>query len=79
MPLEKKLELASITIRPSGALEIKYHNVIRENGEVIAKSNHRQALMPGDDLAGHDPLVIDVAAKVWTQERIEKAREIRNG
>ena len=73
--LEKKLVIDQIEIIRDGNLQIRWANLIIENGVEIAKTYHRNVLHPDDDLDGQDSRIIAVAEAVWTPEVIKEYKE----
>ena len=64
-------EVSNETIEVSGQYKIigvKKITTIKEDGEVISKSNHRSTYSPDTDVSTLDADVAAVASAVWTQE-----------
>ena len=70
MPLTERIE-HSITVLPTGHLEVRVETVILRDGEPItAPQYQRHVLAPGDDLSNEHPEVVAHAAIAWTPERV---------
>jgi len=68
MALTTETLIDLIEVLENGTLQVRRAERVLNNGSVIATSNHRHCLAPGDDLANEDARVAAVAQVVWTPE-----------
>lgn len=57
--------LADINVKDSGWIELRYLDIIAENGVELARSYHRDTIAPGSDVSGHSDRVQAVAKAAW--------------
>ena len=70
MAITKRTELKE-EILPNQTIQIRTTTVVEEDGVELARSHHRHAVHPGDDVTGEAQEVQDIAAALWTQEVID--------
>ena len=68
----------SITILPTGHLEVRVETVVlRDSEPITAPQYQRHVLAPGDDLSKEHPEVVAHAQIAWTPERLAVAEAAR--
>ena len=71
MALEKIIKLDKIEIVGDyKILQVRTATIVSEDGNELSRTFHREALVPGTDVSGKDPEVIDLANLLWTDEII---------
>jgi hypothetical protein len=65
MAITKRLEYKE-EIQPNQTIQIRTTTVIEEDGVELARSHHRHAVHPGDDVSGEIQEVQDIAGVLWT-------------
>jgi hypothetical protein len=73
--LEKISVIDKIEILEDGQVQIRRADKIMEDGVEIAKTYHRHALAPGENLAGQDKRVADVAGLIWTADVVKTYKD----
>ena len=68
MSLTKTIIVDRIEVLEMGQVQVRTATVISEDGTELSRTFHRQGLHPGDDLAGQDQRVTDVANAAWTAD-----------
>ena len=63
--LTEQSVIASINVRETGHIEVRREDRIIRGGVVVAYTNFRHVLAPGDDLTAEDPRVRAVAQAAW--------------
>ena len=71
MALTKNIVTDKIEVLERGQVQVRTATVVSEDGIELARTFHRQGLHPGDDLAGQDQRVVDVATAAWTADVVE--------
>ena len=67
MALEETTTLESVElVGEFNIIQAKWDTVVKKDGVVIAKNNHRRTFTPGQNVEGQDQKIIDVAAKFHT-------------
>lgn len=69
MAITKRFEYKE-EILPSQVIQIRTTTVLEEDGAELARTHHRHAVVPGDDVSGEIQEVQDIAAVLWTDEVI---------
>lgn len=59
-----------ITITENGHILVRTATVISRDGIEVSRTYHRASYYPGQDLAGVDSKVSDIAAAAWTSDVI---------
>ena len=67
MAITKRTELKE-EILPNQTIQIRTTTVIEEDGVELARSHHRHAVHPGQDVSGEAQEVQDIAAALWTAD-----------
>lgn len=73
---EQSVYLPEVT--ESGCIQVKRVDKVLKDGVVIATTNHRHVLTPGQSLEGENEVVIAVAQAVWTPEVIAAWEAMQN-
>ena len=68
MALTEKQEWKVEVIPPYCILQIRRTDIILKDGVEVARSYHRHALSPGEDVSEEPAVVRQVAGGVWTEE-----------
>ena len=68
MALNKREEIGSIEVQPSGCILVRKDIIIEEDGVELSKTFHRHVVEPDSDISGEDQRVKDVANVVHTSE-----------
>ena len=69
MAITKRTELKE-EILHNKVIQIRTTTVVEEDGVELARSHHRHAVVPGDDVTGEAQEVQDIAGALWTAEVI---------
>lgn len=69
MAITKRVELKE-EILPDQTIQIRTTTVVEEDGAELARSYHRHAVHPGDDVSNEPQEVQDIANALWTAEVI---------
>jgi hypothetical protein len=78
MALTEKTIIDKIEVLENGILQIRQANIVERDGIELARTYHRWSLTPGQDLAGQEQRVIDIANAVWTIEVISAYQTLLN-
>lgn len=70
MALTETKAIDKIEVVGSGTLQVREATTIMRDGEEIAKTYHRWAFCPGDDISAMPENVKAIASVVWTPEVI---------
>lgn len=71
MSLTETKAIDQITVTENGTVLYREATRIMRDGEVIATTNHRTSLTPGQDLTGQPAQVAAIAQAAWTPEVVE--------
>jgi len=71
MALTKTIVVDRIEVLERAQVQVRTATVISEDGTELSRAFHRHVLSPGDDLAGQDQRVVDVANAAWTTEVVD--------
>jgi hypothetical protein len=74
--LTEKLE-HHINVLPDGQLEVKEVTLIKRDGTLISRSNHRRVIDVGEDVSAEVELIKDTASGVHTPDRISARAAIK--
>lgn len=73
MALQQTIKIDSIEVLQSNVLQVRQRTDIFDDKaptNMVASNYHRWTLCPGDDTAGQEQKVIDIANVTWTPEVI---------
>lgn len=70
MALSETKVIDKIEVVGNGTLQVRELTTIMRDGDEIAKTYHRWAFCPGDDISAMPANVQAIAAAVWTPEII---------
>lgn len=63
--LTEQSVIAEITVLDTNHIEVRREDRVLKDGVVVAHTNHRHVLAPGDDITNEDARVKAVANAVW--------------
>jgi hypothetical protein len=78
MALTEKNTIDKIEVLENGIIQIRQATIVERDGVELARTYHRWSLTPGQDLAGQEQRVIDIANAVWTTEVISAYQALLN-
>jgi hypothetical protein len=64
-----------IEILEDGQIQVRRADKVYKDGAEIAKMYHRHVLAPGENLAGQDKRVADVAGLIWTADVVKTYKD----
>lgn len=70
MFIEEKTVIDQVEVTRNGFVQVRRADLVLRDGVEIAKTYHRHALAPGDDLTGQDSKVVAIAQAAWTPDVI---------
>jgi hypothetical protein len=71
MALSEKVVIDKVEVLENGCIQVRQATIIEKDGVELARTFHRWALAPGQDLEGQDPKVVAIAQAVWTDEVVD--------
>jgi hypothetical protein len=78
MALIEKTIIDKIEIVENNSIQIRTATIIEKDGIEIAKTYHRHAISPGDDITNEDAKVQAIAKAIWTEEVINNYKALIN-
>jgi len=76
MALIEKQSIDKIEIVETNSIQIRTATIIEKDGIEIAKTYHRHAISPGDDITNEDAKVQAIAKAIWTEEVINNYKAL---
>jgi len=76
MALIEKTIIDKIEIVENNSIQIRTATIIEKDGIEIAKTYHRHAISPGDDITNEDSKVQAIANAIWTEEVINNYKAL---
>lgn len=77
MALTKRQEEV-VTVLADGQLQVLEITIYSEDGEEVARRNHRYVVDVGDDTNGRPAFVREIATAIHTQARIDARENVKN-
>jgi hypothetical protein len=78
MALIEKQSIDKIEVLENNSIQIRTATIIEKDGIEIAKTYHRHAISPGDDITNQDEKVQSIANAIWTEEVINNYKLLIN-
>jgi len=78
MSLTEKTIIDKIEVLENGIIQVRQATIVERDGVELARTYHRWTLTPGQDLAGQEQRVVDIANAVWTSEVVSAYQALLN-
>mgnify|MGYP000246505226 CR=1 FL=1 len=79
MALTETTKIDQIEVLENGTIQIRIATIIQRDDVEIAKTYHRHAVAPGEDISNEDPKVQAIANAIWTDEVIAAYQASQTG